>query len=413
KVNPDILTVTEGVYTDTVVIIGQIGDAPAGEIIEVYWDDTSLNWNGVKGKLNSTTANSDGSYKIQFQVPESVYGNHYIWVTTPTDSISAPILVQAIIYSTSSGGLAGDKIDVYVYGQSKEKNIAIVLVSNNGIANWNWVAATQVIVDFDAGETVYNGILTGDLVEPGSLVITVGLDVVTDDGVGSLEGDGKGSINYVTGEWYVEFDKAPVAEFTIDYNEFVEIADSDYLLSGVGTTNSVGSYTRRITLPDDIADGVYYIETLDGKGVSGSYGSKPAKLSVSLVFPNSNSTFDSSPVQLKVRVTSDGSSVFFADVDFYIDGSYLDTNHTDSHGFAYLNHYPTIEGTHTWNVKASKSGYLDKLSSIRSFTFSQQEPEPEPEPEPEDDDGISSYLVWSIGIALLFISLIVYMKQRR
>ena len=371
--------VTEGVYADTIIVLGQNGQVPAGAIIEVYWDDTTINWNGVKGKLNSTTAYSDGSYELWFDVPESVYGNHYVWVKAGSDSNIAPLMVQAVVYPSSSTGSAGDEIDVYVYGQSKNTDIAIVLVSSEGIANWNWVAATQLIVDFDAGETEYEGTVQGDLVEPGSVIITAGLYVVTDDGEGGLEGDGDGSINYVTGEWDLQFDVVPSTDFTFDYHEYIEADDSDYLLSSTGTSNSVGSYVTQITVPDEINYGSYYIETLDANGVSGSIGSarERAQLSVSLVSPDRGSIVDSSPVQLKARVVSDSSRVKNANVNFYVDGDIVDTDITNSRGIAITDYYPSSEGTYTWYTEASKNRYNDDISSSRSFTYLDPSPEPD------------------------------------
>jgi hypothetical protein len=261
--------ITDGVYGDTVVVLGTDGDVPAGTTIELYWDDTTISWNGVKGKLNTTKADSDGSYEIWFDVPEAVNGNHYIWIKAGSDSVSKIFPVLARVKPASSSGLENDRVDVNVYGMSKEKDIGMVLVPDDDIANWNWDPATQVDVDFETGETEYDGTLPGDLILPGSVVITDGILTVTDDGEGGLEGDGDGNINYVTGEWDVDFDSVP-ADFTIDYEEFVELADDSYLLSGSGTTNIVGSYMKRITVPDNVDYGVYYIATLDAKGVSGA-----------------------------------------------------------------------------------------------------------------------------------------------
>lgn len=369
--NIDGSLITEGVYGDTIIVLGQSGEVPAGAILEVYWDDTTINWNGVTGKMNSTTANSDGSYEIWFDVPESDYGVHYVWVKAGPDSNTAPLSVIAVVYPVSKVGLSGDRIDVNVFGQSKNKDIAMVLVSTEGIVNWNWVAATQLVVNFDIGETEYDGTLSGDLVEPGSVVITAGLDVVTDDGEGGLEGDGDGSINYVTGEWVLEFDVAPTSDFTFDYQEFIKAPDSDYLLSSTGTTNSVGSYVKQITVPEVIDYGSYYIETLDADGVSGSTGGvreKP-KLSVSLVSPGRGSSFDSSPVQLRARVTSDGSFVKNAEVKFFVNGGYFDTNISNHRGIALVDLSPSSEGTYTWYVQALKNRYDDDVSSAQSFTF--------------------------------------------
>jgi hypothetical protein len=369
--NIDGSLITQGVYGDTIIVLGQSGEVPAGAILEVYWDDTTIGWNGVKGKLNSTTAYSDGSYEVWFDVPESDYGVHYVWVKVGFDSNTAPLSVVAVVYPASSIGVVGDEIDVYVFGQSKNKDIAMVLVSTEGIKNWNWVAVTQLVVNIDIGETEYDGTLSGDLVEPGSVVITSNLGVVTDDGEGSLEGDGDGAINYVTGEWVLEFDVAPRSVFTFDYKEFIEAPDRDFLLSSTGTSNSVGSYVNQITVPEVIDYGSYYIETLDSDGVSGSTGAvrdKP-KLYVSIVSPGNGTSFDSSPVQLKARVSSDGSFVKNAEVKFFVNGGYFDTKISNHRGISLLDLSLPSEGTYTWYVQAFKNRYDEDVSSAHSFTY--------------------------------------------
>jgi hypothetical protein len=37
-------------------------------------------WDGEKGLLNSTETNADGSFEVDFDVPEAVNGDHYVWV---------------------------------------------------------------------------------------------------------------------------------------------------------------------------------------------------------------------------------------------------------------------------------------------------------------------------------------------
>jgi hypothetical protein len=262
------LSEVTGDYGNTVEVTGD--GVPAGTIVEIFWDDTTIAWNGVRGKLNQTTADGDGTYEIWFDVPEAVAGVHNVWVKAGSDYDSAAYTVVPRVKTASSSGLSGDKVSTDVYGQAKEKDIALVMASTQGVFTWNWVAAPQVQVPLDAGETEYDGNLAG-LVGPTFVVITDGVETFTDDGSGVLTGDqgGSGKINYVTGEWEVEYNTAPVALTTVDYVVFTPLLNTAYELSTSGETDIVGSYTKQITIPV-AADGSYWIASLDAKGNVGT-----------------------------------------------------------------------------------------------------------------------------------------------
>lgn len=61
----------------------------------------------------------------------------------------------------------------------------------------------------DGSQTDFTFILDWTPVRGGTISITHGSDEVTDDGNGSLQGDGSGSVNYESGEVNVSFDNAP------------------------------------------------------------------------------------------------------------------------------------------------------------------------------------------------------------
>ncbi|MES0325650.1 MAG: hypothetical protein ABUK18_07195, partial [Candidatus Bathyarchaeia archaeon] len=260
--------VVDGDKGDTVVVLGEDGNVPGGSLIELFWDDATIAWNGIKGKLNETTADGDGNFEIWFKIPESKNGDHTVWIQAGTDYVSIVLPVYVKVDPASDSGLENDRIDVDVFGQSKEKDIGMVLVS----APWTWMAAATETVALDLLETEFDDTLpsaVGEFVEPGSVMVTVGVLTYTDNGDGDWDDPifADSSINYVTGEWELEFDTAPDSVFTIDYNEFVEDEVTTFLLSSGGTTNVVGSYMKRIVVPDPIAPGAYDIETLDAKGV--------------------------------------------------------------------------------------------------------------------------------------------------
>ena len=257
-----------GVYGDTVVVTG-LGVQP-GTVVGLFWDDSTIAWNGVKGKLNETTAAGDGTFEIWFDVPEAVNGVHYVVVVSGSNYDTATYTVNAVIDLSSSSGLPGDKVDADAYGQAGEKDIALVMVNAPGIGAWPFPAATQVTPTITALETEYDGNLAG-LVRPLSVIINDDDETFTDNGAGSLSNGatGTGKINYVTGEWEVEFDSAPVATLTVDYDVFTPATNVAYELSTSGETNAVGSYDKEVTIPIAV-DGSYWIESLDAKGNSGS-----------------------------------------------------------------------------------------------------------------------------------------------
>ena len=90
---------------------------------------------------------------------------------------------------------------------------------------------------------------------------------------------------------------------------------------------------------------------------------------MSIVSPGRGSFFDSSPVQLKARVTSDGSFVKNAEVKFFVNGGYFDTDISNHRGIAYVDLSPSSGGIYTWYVQAFKNRYDDDVSSAQSFTY--------------------------------------------
>jgi len=121
------VTPGNGVKGDTIVVIGPTGEVPAGTTVNLYWDDSTIAWNGVKGLLNSTTAAADGSYEVWFDVPEATGGDHYLWVKTTTggisDVVSVVFVVDPEIKLSPSAGLPGDSVTATIYGYGKTKKI--------------------------------------------------------------------------------------------------------------------------------------------------------------------------------------------------------------------------------------------------------------------------------------------------
>jgi len=137
--SPPHLTATSGVKGDEIHVTGTNGEIPAGTTVQLYWDDSTIAWNGVKGLLNSTNAKANGNYEVWFDVPESVGGTHYIWLRTTTGGISdvtsATFTVGPSISASPSAGLPGDNVIFSMYGYPEDAEITI----SNGTT---WATAT-------------------------------------------------------------------------------------------------------------------------------------------------------------------------------------------------------------------------------------------------------------------------------
>lgn len=101
--------------------------------------------------------------------------------------------------------------------------------------------SAEVLATGDGGTAAYTGTLAAAIpVEPGSLVVTDGVESFRDDGCGRLVGDagGSGTIDYQTGAYSVTFDTnvGNGTDVTADYLTAV-----DFVLDATVDTASEGS----------------------------------------------------------------------------------------------------------------------------------------------------------------------------
>jgi hypothetical protein len=271
---------------DKIAIVGDAGEVASGQVVEIYWDDSTIAWNGEKGKLNESTADSDGSYEIWFKVPEATNGDHYVWAKSGTlDPESVEFDVITKVDNDANSGLEGDRIDVDVYGLGGNKDTAFFMADGDTMTAWAWTA-------LGAPESLGTGVeLDGTLdntpLAPGSVVLTdtggAPIDPVVDnagnlyydDNVNGYDGtDVKiGTINYVTGAYDLDYDEAsvsPSGTVTADYDYYVETPDQLYLFSTAQDSNSLGSVSKRVEIPDWTEGVMYYIAVMDSKGNYGT-----------------------------------------------------------------------------------------------------------------------------------------------
>jgi len=120
---------TTGTKGEWVILTGTDLEIPAGTTVSLYWDDSTIAWNGVKGLLNSTTAAANGNYEVWFKVPEAKEGLHYLWIKTTAggiaDVVSAAFTVLPKVSTSSSSGLVGDTIVVTANGYTASADITV------------------------------------------------------------------------------------------------------------------------------------------------------------------------------------------------------------------------------------------------------------------------------------------------
>ncbi|MHA2067242.1 MAG: hypothetical protein ACXABY_22975 [Candidatus Thorarchaeota archaeon] len=279
----DALSAATGDEGDTIEVTGADGDVPAGYTVEVYWDDVTIDWNGVKGKMNSTTADSDGSWEIWFDVPEAEAGNHYIWVKDPDGTDSMVFVVVPKVKVSPSSGLEGERTFGDFYGFDGGRDLAILLVADEDPALWTVTGVVNEALDTgDGSEEDFDGTLVNDPVALMSMEVYIGGVLAFDDPVGNgslvkiplSTFTGRGKINYVTGEWElndVQDGGAAIGAvaITADYDYYDEAGAQEVLATGA--TNSLGSLTsKRLTIPDPTPDGAYFVAGLDEKGNVGT-----------------------------------------------------------------------------------------------------------------------------------------------
>jgi hypothetical protein len=281
----DYTPVTDGDKGDTVAVRGDEGDVPAGYVVELYWDDVTQDWDGVEGKMNETTADSDGSWEVWFDVPEAEAGDHYLWVKTPedgeTDSFEFEVLPKVKV--SPSSGLVDERTTVELNGMDGGKDVVYIWAATDA-APWDTVVVAGEALDTgDGAEEDWDDTVANDPIMPTTFDVYIeqlGVPALafSDDGTGDLDPvgtfDGDGKINYVTGEWElenVEDGGLPIAAgeaITADYEYFDETATQEILTTGV--TNSLGTIaSKRITVPA-MPEAEYYVVCLDAKGNVGS-----------------------------------------------------------------------------------------------------------------------------------------------
>jgi hypothetical protein len=107
--------------------------------------------------------------------------------------------------------------------------------ADEAVGTGDGTAVTDEAVDVgDGGETDFNKTFSGGPIEPGSLVITDGVETFADDGIGGLWGDagGSGSADYAGAQVSISFAAAPSNEADITASYAVGAKDFSKTFSG-------------------------------------------------------------------------------------------------------------------------------------------------------------------------------------
>jgi hypothetical protein len=266
------LDVYEGVYGDEVEVNGE-GVYPPNRV-NIYWDSVKP-WDGSTGKIDTVKPESDGTYKLKFNIPQTPAGIHYIWVKdwySGDTARSTALTVLTHAESTPDSGLEDDDIEVEGWGFVGSIDVAIALFDDFATAPATFVNDEDTGDAGDADEDEFDFTTDNKPLVVGSVVVTDGVETFTDDGDGSLTGDmgGDGSVNYITGEIEVEFEDPPAmgVDILVSYDHYKNEDDTIYLLTTTGKTNDLGTFSKEVTVPksDDMIAGIWDLVVWDGYG---------------------------------------------------------------------------------------------------------------------------------------------------
>jgi len=118
------------VYDEEITVTGT-GVTP-GATLEVYWDYVQP-WNGSAGKVAAGKGKPSGAFEVDFDVPASKGGDHFVWVKDVTTGAIEPAgykNVEPSLDLSSDYGLPGDDIDVVGYGFNASVDVTILRFGN-------------------------------------------------------------------------------------------------------------------------------------------------------------------------------------------------------------------------------------------------------------------------------------------
>jgi hypothetical protein len=123
-----------GKWGETITVTGS--GVTGGADISVYWDNAlKETFSSGAGKMNTTEAESDGSFEINFMVPQAISGPHYVWVkdmsTGDVDSVPLEFIMLPKLETDPGSGLEGDDVELIGSGFGEEVDVDDVNITDN------------------------------------------------------------------------------------------------------------------------------------------------------------------------------------------------------------------------------------------------------------------------------------------
>jgi hypothetical protein len=299
-----------------IIVKGPNDAVSSGSKISLYFNSIKA-WDGSSGLLNTTIAKKNGNFEVWFTMPPATNGGHSLWFTAEDQDIKirVPITEIADTDLSSSSGRPDDRIYVDLWGYGGSKNVAVLFVEDGlDLEYWGTDSETDEDLDetYDEDEDQYEGRTANDMIEPGTFTIDaygyLNDEQYYDDYDGLLyndNGDEVGSINYITGEWELDFrgitEDLPEdgVDFYASYEFIEDVDDMIYVLLKSGSTTSLGSYEdKRVTIPSNLDDDDYDIWGLDARGNNAMAGFT--------VGPVVTAATDVGDVGDKIRISGEG-----------------------------------------------------------------------------------------------------------
>jgi len=280
-----------GSYGDDLEVSG--AGVTAGATVDIYWDLVQA-WDPAtgQGKIASAKAFPNGTFKKTIEVPEAVFGKHYVWVkdTNTAESKQATQVngtdwykVTPTLVMDPESGLPGDTITVDGYGYGADEDILDLWFANNTIqysrpmtpatpstddlGSWTatWKVPSVDKVDYQVNATDGTHVSANQ-------TFTVGASI----SLSKVEGP-TGTVVKISGRGFDVGAKLDKTNVTITDGVF---SIQCYVLDAPVTVDGQGKFTLQCVIPyNDTTNAIdidddYEIQVEDGPG-AGVGGNKP------------------------------------------------------------------------------------------------------------------------------------------
>jgi len=259
-----------GFDNDESVAILFVESDPTGTKVPFDYDAYTA-WTLDDTELTDVVTDQDDydDVELKYDIEDCDVINIYDGVAGTADWNGAIWTIDGTVI-TAVTGTTGNEIDITV---DSTQPMGTLFYADYQVDLDN-LATENNIETYDDEEDDYDGTLGETMIQPGTVDFTVGTQTIDDipEANGNLYWGAVdvGGFDYVTGEW--NMDLTPLVLVLADGNSFSvtyrTIDDYDqhvYVLASGGETDYVGSYEdKRVTIPDSLWEGQYYVVGFDG-----------------------------------------------------------------------------------------------------------------------------------------------------